>query len=49
MKRMNGIEFRQGVEKAVYKIASDLSMTVTIEWTNGITTAAINSQGMMYL
>jgi Mg-chelatase subunit ChlD len=49
MKRMNGIEFRQGVEKAAHKIAADLSMSVTIEWTNGITTAAINSQGMMYL
>ena len=49
MKRMNGIEFRQGVEKATHKIAADLSMSVTIEWTNGITTAAINSQGMMYL
>lgn len=49
MKRMNGIEFRQGVEKALLKIAADLGMSVTIEWTNQVTTAAINQHGLILL
>lgn len=49
MKRINGIEFRQGVEKAAFKIAADLGMKISIEWANSITTAAINDSGHIYL
>ena len=49
MKRMNGIEFRHGAEKALYKIAADLGMSVVIEWTNQVTTAAINQHGLILL
>jgi Mg-chelatase subunit ChlD len=49
MKRINGIQFRQGVEKAAHKIAADLGMKITIEWMNGITTAAINKAGDIIL
>jgi Mg-chelatase subunit ChlD len=49
MKRLNGIQFRAGVDKAAHKIATDLGMKVKIEWTQGITTAAINSSGVVLL
>jgi len=49
MKRINGIQFRSGVDKAVHKIAADLGVKVKIEWTQGITTAAINSSGVVLL
>ena len=49
MKRINGIEFRQGVEKAALKIAADLGMKVTLEWSNRITTAAISGSGHILL
>jgi len=49
MKRLNGIQFRSGVDKAVHKIAADLGVKVKIEWTQGITTAAINSSGVVLL
>ena len=49
MKRLNGIQFRQGVEQAVSKIASDLGMKVTLLWNAGISTAGINGKGMMHL
>ena len=49
MKRINGIEFRQGVEKAAFKIAADLGMKVTLEWSNRITTAAISGSGHILL
>jgi len=49
MRRMNGIQFREGVEKAIYKIASDLGSRVTIYWTYGLATAGINHHGNMHL
>lgn len=49
MKRLNGIQFRHGVEQAVGKIASDLKMTVTIVWSGAISTAGIDKSGVMYL
>jgi len=49
MKRLNGIQFRSGVEKAAHKIAADLGMTISIEWTSGITTAAVNRYGHVML
>ena len=49
MKRLNGIQFRSGVEKAAHKIAADLGMKLKIEWKQGITTAAINSSGVVLL
>lgn len=49
MKRLNGIQFRQGVEQAVAKIASDLGMKVTLFWDSGISTAGIDKGGKMYL
>jgi Mg-chelatase subunit ChlD len=49
MKRINGIQFRQGVEKAAFKIAADLGMKVTLEWSNRITTAAISDRGHILL
>jgi Mg-chelatase subunit ChlD len=49
MKRLNGIQFRQGVEQAVGKIASDLGMKVTLFWDSGISTAGIDKGGKMYL
>ena len=49
MKRINGIQFRQGVEKAAFKIAADLGMKVTLEWSNRITTAAISGSGHILL
>ena len=49
MKRLNGIQFRSGVEKAAHKIAADLGHSITITWTSGITTAAINGNGHVML
>jgi Mg-chelatase subunit ChlD len=49
MKRLNGIQFRSGVEKAAHKIAADLGQSITITWTSGITTAAINGSGDVML
>jgi Mg-chelatase subunit ChlD len=49
MKRLNGIQFRHGVEQAVGKIASDLNMKVTLFWNDDISTAGINSNGKMHL
>ena len=49
MKRLNGIQFRQGVEQAVGKIASDLGMKVTLFWNGSISTAGIDQRGNMYL
>ena len=49
MKRLNGIQFRQGVEQAVGKIASDLGMKVTLFWDSSISTAGIDKGGKMYL
>jgi len=49
MKRLNGIQFRHGVEQAVGKIASDLSMKVTLAWSGAISTAGIDKSGVMYL
>ena len=49
MKRLNGIQFRSGVEKAAHKIAADLGVKVKILWENGITTAAINPSGDILL
>ena len=49
MKRLNGIQFRSGVEKGLHKIASDLGRKITIVWTNEITTAAINQHGNVML
>jgi cobalamin biosynthesis protein CobT len=43
MKRLNGIQLRSGVEKAVHKIASTLGYTVTLSWVNGLSTACVNS------
>jgi len=49
MKRLNGIQFRHGVEQAVAKIASDLRMKVTLAWSGAISTAGIDKNGLMYL
>lgn len=49
MKRLNGIQFRSGVEKAAHKIAADLGMKIKITWQSGITTAAINKYGNVML
>ena len=49
MKRLNGIQFRLGVEQAVGKIASDLGMRVILVWDSRITTAGIDKGGKMYL
>jgi Mg-chelatase subunit ChlD len=49
MKRLNGIQFRSGVEKAAHKIAADLGMKIKITWESGITTAAINVHGDVML
>ena len=43
MKRLNGIQLRSGVEKAVHKIASTLGYTVTLSWVNGLSTACVDS------
>ena len=49
MKRLNGIQFRSGVEKAAHKIASDLGVKIKIIWKSGITTAAVNEHGDVLL
>lgn len=49
MKRINGIQFRAGVEKAGYKIASDLGQKISICWSSEINTAAVNAQGHVML
>ena len=49
MKRLNGIQFRFGVEKAAHKIAADLGQSITITWKSGITTAAIDGNGQIML
>ncbi|CAB4180435.1 CobT, cobaltochelatase, CobT subunit [uncultured Caudovirales phage] len=49
MKRLNGIQFRSGVDKAAHKIAADLGMKIKITWESGITTAAINIHGDVML
>ena len=49
MRRMNGIQFREGVEKAIHKIASDLGSRVTVYWTDGLSTAGINNNGDLHL
>lgn len=49
MKRLNGIQFRSGVEKAAHKIASDLGVKIKITWESGITTAAVNQHGDVML
>jgi Mg-chelatase subunit ChlD len=49
MKRLNGIQFRGAVEKAAYKIAADLNLVIGLMWKAGISTAAIDSTGVIYL
>lgn len=49
MRKINGIQFRAAVESAAHKIAAHLGMSVTIFWSNQITTAAISDAGEMYL
>lgn len=49
MKRLNGIQFRHGVEQAVGKIASDLGMKVTLFWSSQISSAGINRGGKIFL
>ena len=49
MRRMNGIQFREGVEKAIHKIASDLGTRVTVYWDDGVSTAGINNSGHLHL
>jgi len=49
MKRLNGIQFRAGVEQGAHKIASALGKKVTIVWSGSISTAGINEGGRMYL
>lgn len=49
MKRLNGIQFRHGVEQAVNKIASDLGMKVTLFWSSQISSAGINRGGKIFL
>ena len=49
MRKITGIQFRAGVEKAIHKIASDLGKSVSVTWSNEITTAAINQHGNILL
>jgi len=49
MKRLNGIQFRAGVEAAAHKIASDFGRRITLRWDSNITTAGINQHGDVYL
>jgi len=49
MRKINGIQFRAGVEKAIHKVASDLGESVSVTWSNEITTAAINQWGNILL
>ena len=49
MKRLNGIQFRAGVEQGAHKIAAALGMKVTIVWSGSISTAGIDNGGRMYL
>lgn len=49
MRYMNGVQFREGVEKAALKIASDLGTQVTIWWDDMVTTAGINHAGDLHL
>jgi hypothetical protein len=45
-----GWEFREAIEAATHKIASDLGLSgVTVIWNGGITTANINSYGVIHL
>ena len=49
MKRLNGIQFRAGVEAAAHKIASDFGRRITLRWNSNVTTAGINQYGDIYL
>ena len=49
MRYMNGVQFREGVEKAALKIASDLGTQVTIWWDDNVTTAGISNAGDIHL
>lgn len=49
MRNLNGIQFRQGVEQAVGKIASDLSMKVRLVWSGSVSTAGIDKHGTIHL
>jgi Mg-chelatase subunit ChlD len=49
MRYMNGVQFREGVEKAALKIASDLGTRVTIWWDDQVTTAGVNHAGDLHL
>ena len=50
MKRYLGYQFKQAVDELVHKIAKEFGVTVRdIEWTQGITTAGINTHGDVYL
>jgi len=49
MKRLNGIQFRGAVERAAYKIAADLGLVIGLMWNAGMSTAAIDSTGVIYL
>jgi len=49
MKRLNGIQFRAGVEAAAHKIASDFGRRITLRWNDNVTTAGINKHGDIYL
>ena len=45
-----GWEFREAIEAATHKIAADLGLSgVTVMWNGGITTAGINSYGVIHL
>jgi len=44
-----GFEFRDAVETAIHKIASDLSLPdVSVHWSEGVSTAGINRHGNVY-
>lgn len=49
MRRLNGIQFRAGVEQGAHKIAAALGTRVNIIWSGSISTAGINGQGRIYL
>ena len=49
MRRLNGIQFRAGVEQGAHKIASALGTRVNIIWSGSISTAGINGRGRIYL
>ena len=48
--RLNGYEFRQAIEQATHKICSELKLKpVTVAYSNGASTAGINSKGDIML